>query len=419
MIHIDFETYSEADLKKVGAFKYAEHPSTRILMVAVAEETGPVFLWDAYNGTGDAEALDLLRRAEGRVYAHNAQFEEAIANMRMWEDLGIEPYQQGQWFCTAAMCRRAGLPYSLSKAGAALGLPVDQAKDRRGMALIRKFSTPGKKGRILPEDDPDNWALFCEYCRQDVVAEREIHRRLKTFDFPKHGLVADTWALDKEINTRGMPIDLKATREAIRVVHAYEKALSERFRALTGLNPTQTAKVLEWARRRGYEADNLQGATIKEEADKDYSEDLKEALAIRRDLSFAATKKLTRMRDCACSDGRVRGTLLYYGAGTGRWSAKMIQSQNFKRPTIKDTGCVLRMLKEDNGDDIEMLWGNPMEAISSTIRHFIALPDGQIYDADYASIEARIVCWLAGQTDALTEYRAGIDRYKRMASVLR
>lgn len=39
-------------------------------------------------------------------------------------------------------------------------------------------------------------------------------------------------------------------------------------------------------------------------------------------------------------------------------------------------------------------------------------------DADYSSIEARIVCWLAGQEDALDEYRQGVDRYKRMASFI-
>lgn len=41
-----------------------------------------------------------------------------------------------------------------------------------------------------------------------------------------------------------------------------------------------------------------------------------------------------------------------------------------------------------------------------------------LFDADYSAIEARIVCWLAGQEDALEEYRQGIDRYKVMASLI-
>lgn len=40
------------------------------------------------------------------------------------------------------------------------------------------------------------------------------------------------------------------------------------------------------------------------------------------------------------------------------------------------------------------------------------------FDCDYAAVEGRIVCWLAGQEDALQEYREGVDRYKRMASVI-
>lgn len=39
-------------------------------------------------------------------------------------------------------------------------------------------------------------------------------------------------------------------------------------------------------------------------------------------------------------------------------------------------------------------------------------------DADYSAIEARITCWLAGQEDALQEYRDDVDRYKVMASVI-
>lgn len=39
-------------------------------------------------------------------------------------------------------------------------------------------------------------------------------------------------------------------------------------------------------------------------------------------------------------------------------------------------------------------------------------------DADYSAIEARIVCWLAGEEGALEEYRQGVDRYKGMASFI-
>jgi DNA polymerase len=39
-------------------------------------------------------------------------------------------------------------------------------------------------------------------------------------------------------------------------------------------------------------------------------------------------------------------------------------------------------------------------------------------DCDYNAIESRMVNWLAGQEDALEEYRQGVDRYRRMASFI-
>ena len=41
-LHIDFETRSELDIKKVGAYKYAKHPSTEILCMAYAIDDEPV-----------------------------------------------------------------------------------------------------------------------------------------------------------------------------------------------------------------------------------------------------------------------------------------------------------------------------------------------------------------------------------------
>ena len=45
VIHIDFETYSEADLKSAGAYVYAAHPSTDILCMAWAIGDEEPSLW--------------------------------------------------------------------------------------------------------------------------------------------------------------------------------------------------------------------------------------------------------------------------------------------------------------------------------------------------------------------------------------
>ncbi len=122
------------------------------------------------------------------------------------------------------------------------------------------------------------------------------------------------------------------------------------------------------------------------------------------------------MLNCVCSDGRVRGTLTLHGAGTGRWTAQLIQPQNFKKATIKDTATAYQMICDGcSRADLEVMFGNALEVIASCIRHFIQWPGGMMIDADYAAIEARIACWLAQQDDALDDYHNGVDRYRKMA----
>lgn len=427
-IHLDFETVSPVDLKKFGAYRYAQE--ARILLMSFAREEDDddePFLWDCLSRR--EENLWILEKAvkDGwRFYAHYAQFEHAISINSLLRDVGIKPPDLKNWFCTAAMCRRAGLPPSLEKAAQALKLPEHLWKDPKGKALIRHFCIPSASGFVdIFEtgdfDELDKFAQFGEYCRQDVRVERAIHGLLRKFDFKSFGLVHDTWQLDKRINDRGIPVNVPALKEASRVTQTYQQRLAEKFKTLTGLNHTQRDKVLAWLQSKGYAYDNTRGVTIdKALGDENwYAPDLVEALELKKLLGFAAVKKIESMLGCACEDGRVRGTLLYHGAGTGRWSARLIQAQNFKRPTFKDTHHVIQLLEDGEGDWIETLWGNPLDAVASSIRHFIQLEGGEyMMDGDFSSVEARIVCWLAGQEDALKEYRAGIDRYVRMASII-
>lgn len=132
------------------------------------------------------------------------------------------------------------------------------------------------------------------------------------------------------------------------------------------------------------------------------------------------------MLECDCGDGCVRGTLRWYGAGPGRWAGELIQPQNYKRPTFDDTAGAYAALCDGavrTAEDMALLFGTPLDVLASCIRHFIQLPNGRrMYDADYSAVEARIVCWLAGQEDALERFRLydatgdrQYDSYVRMA----
>lgn len=258
---------------------------------------------------------------------------------------------------------------------------------------------------------------------------------------------------DSELNDRGIPINVPALRNARRIVREAEVVLAAEFRSITGLNPSQVVAVGTWLRKRGYVMPDLTANSVEEalsntgwallhsrnEVQVDYAigddevippelhQEVRDraapvvrALHLYSELAYAAVKKIDAMLACDCGDGYVRGTLRFYGAGTGRWSGQLIQPQNFKRPTIDDTAGAYQMICDGcSGEDLAMMYGNPIEVVASCIRHFIQPHGGEGFlDADYAAIEARIVCWLADQHNALDEYRAGKDRYVTMAAAI-
>ena len=439
--HLDFETRSRQELSDVGAYRYAECPDARILLAAISHDDEGPYLWvhpDYETGllATDPRAESLLRRmveSEELIFAHNASFERAVTMFR-GEDIGLTNIRPSRWRCTQAMARKAQIPDSLEMAAQTLGL--DAQKDNKGKALIKKFSVPRDDGTFLmAADDPVAFAEFGEYCLQDVRVERGLHKRLAPFELS--GIALEAFLLDIYLNDRGVPVNVPALQNASRILAECYVTANAEFRALTGLNPTQREKVRQWCNERGAALDNMQGPTLEawlEKPDFDASKidggypveeweddcrDATRAVAMYADLNFAAAKKVDVMLACVNSDGVVRGTLLWHGAGTGRWSGRLIQPQNFKKPSIKDTEIAYRLIC--NGctrDKLESLFGNPLEVIASCIRHFIHIPGKEMLDADYNAIECRDSNWLAGEEKVLKEFREGKDPYKRMAGTI-
>jgi DNA polymerase len=429
-ISVDFETRGTADLKKVGAFRYANDPSTEIICAALSRDDGEPLIWvNSKFGQSDPGVDDLVKEwlyGDCLIYAHNAQFEQAIFEALCPRYFGFgNPWKmRPRWRCTAAMARKAALPSSLEKCAAVLGLK--QQKDKRGGALIRKFCIPDPDtGEFVnPADHPDDFRALLDYCKQDVRTEQEIHQALKAFELT--GLSLRTFLMDYVINARGLPVNVESASRAREVVNQAVAALEPEFQQITGLNPTQGKKLLPWLQERGYKAANLQGKTIEEvleeEADgeEELPEEVKRVLQIKRMLSFAANSKLDRMVEMAGPrDNRVRGSLIYHGATTGRWTAEKLQPQNMKKPSAalgKFTKEIYAKLGSGiTCEEIDFHYGNPVEAVASCIRHFIHDQSGPMFAVDYAAIEARIVCWLAGQDDVVELFRTGQDLYRVMA----
>lgn len=436
VVHADLETRSRVDLPSVGSFRYAVDPSTEILMCAVSgdELDAPVHLWvnpkyETPDLMSDDEALELLRQAD-LVYGHNASgFEVPMfwgcSNPVMGVRIRLE-----QWRCTAAMARKAGLPWSLEKCGEALSLPIQ--KDKEGKRLIKLFSIPQENGEFArPQDHPDDWYKFGQYCKQDVRTEKGIHRALKAFELTGSSL--ETFQFDLRMNLRGIPVNRRALENANAIIDSVQSEVTKEFQTLTGLNPTQREKVRELVGLPNMQAETVQDAiTLISAAGKTAEsipalahvpENAKRTLHILElysKLSYAAVKKIPAMLDWACPDDRMRGVFKYYGAGTGRWSSGGPQLQNAKKPTgdMKGiTDAAYRYLC--NGatpEGLDLLFGDPLEVIASSVRHFVHKPGEEMLDGDYNAIEGRIACWIAGQKDILEDWRAGKDLYKRAAA---
>lgn len=474
-VHLDFETTSLSDITEVGGYRYACDPSTRILMFAVADETCEPLLWrfDAPDSDESRKARALLSIAisEGwLVYAHNYQFELAVAHHRLLEDVGAEPPAHGNYRCTQAMCRRAAIPEGLGKA--AEFMKLSQQKENVGKALIKIFSdqnvivalepplgmidpasqkplkngsmTKGKKPPNRKSSSPildspvlwhwrvkvpehgsmtvrDTWEMFCEYCRQDTRTERELHAKLKRFELKGDELAS--FQFDMRMNFRGAPFNVPALAHAHSLITSYQERLEARMLNMCGLRSGQREKLQNWLIERGYPEKNLQADTVDMVLTKSPEKLTPLALEVlkhRALLSFAAIKKLPVMLSAACPDGRIRGTKTWHGARTGRGTSKLVQMDNMKKSTIGmlHSALAYRMICEGwPMTDFEELWDSPLEAMASCCRHFVQLPEGELMlDADFIGVEARIAPWFCGQDDKLESILAGMDQYKVMAA---
>jgi DNA polymerase len=396
-LHLDFETFSEIDIRDVGAYRYANDPSTEILCAVMAFDDEEPVIWHCGMEDWEQDHLQLfwgrLQDPSVLIYAHNAMFESAICQALLQRTWGIPAPALDRFRCTMSLARRASLPGKLEKLAEVLNL--GNQKDNRGKALIKKFSMmqPPKRPtkahpqglperRIRPQDDPAAFAEFLDYCKQDVRTEQEVARKLAYFG---DAINDANYTLDQRINARGVPVNLTALRHAQKLIDEETAIVSAKFRELTGFEVTQNAVLLKWLNEDlGYSFENLQAETIDTFLENyehvpsnsyDFIQVGKgvEALRLKQSIAYASIKKVKTMLECAGPhDNRIRGMLNHHGATTGRWTASLVQFQNMKRPTIKHSEDAYREICEGvSREMLELCYGPVLEVISSCIRHFV------------------------------------------------
>jgi DNA polymerase len=399
-IGIDIETYSSADLKSSGVYKYTEAADFEIMLFAYSIDGGPVQVLDlTLDDYVPAEVMQALTDPAVLKTAFNANFERTCIAKHFGIVLPAE-----QWECTMVKASMIGLPLSLD--AVAKVLQLTEEKNAEGKALIRYFSIPckptkanGLRTRNPPEHAPDKWERFCAYCAQDVRVEQEIRNAVAFFDIP--AMERELWALDQRINDTGVLLDPVFVKNAISQDIEYKNRLVTEALALTGLdNPNSPTQLKDWlTKETGVETTSLKKGDIPALLEASSSDTVTRVLQIRQELSKTSVKKYVAMRSVACADSRVRGLLQFYGANrTGRWAGRLVQVQNLPRNKMKSLDLARQVVADNDLDLLELLFGNVPDTLSQLIRtSFVAPARHRFIVADFSAIEARVIAWLAGE----------------------
>ncbi|MBP3806556.1 MAG: DNA polymerase [Oribacterium sp.] len=436
---IDLETYSDIDISKCGAYKYAESENFEILLFGVSIDGSPVTVYDlACGDTIPEEILAALSDENVTKWAFNAAFEriclsnwlkkhrpEYFTGYSIPEDPACQCLDPTSWKCSMIWSAYMGLPLSLEGVGAVLKLQDQKLKE--GKDLIRYFCTPckptksnGGRTRNLPEHDMDKWELFKKYNQRDVEVELAIKNRLAKFPVPD--FVWDEYHLDQEINDRGIMLDMTVVQNAIAFDEKSKSALMLQMQNLTGLdNPNSVVQMKEWLSDNGVEMESLgkkEVAGFVKSSDGNANSNITEALKLRLKLAKSSVKKYQAMQNAVCSDGRAHGMFQFYGANrSGRWAGRLIQLQNLPQNHMNDLAEARAIVRSGDYETMQLLYDDIPDALSQLIRTaFIARDGYKFIVSDFSAIEARVLAFLAGETWRSKVFAEGKDIYCASAS---
>lgn len=399
-LSIDIETRSSADIGKTGAYRYAQDDDFEILLIAYKYNDEEKVIIDVKQGEVVPEYfVSWLTDKNIIKHAYNAAFEWYCFNQA-----GLRT-PIDQWQCDMIHGLYCGYPGGLAKIGDAIGLSEDKKKMSVGKALIRYFCVPQRAtkkngGRKYndPKHDLEKWALFKEYCLQDVETEWQIEKRLSLYPVPESEW--HQWRMDVLMNAYGVRADVPVIKGALAINAQVTDRLTREAMLLTHLeNPNSTSQLLVWLSDHGVDTPNLQKETVKEILKCNLSNDVRRVLEIRQQLGKTSIKKYVAMETALCRDERIRGLTQFYGANrTGRWAGRLVQLQNLPRNYLKTLNFARELTKKANTEMLEIVYGDAQDTLSQLIRTaFIPSEGRKFVVADFSAIEARVIAWLAGE----------------------
>ena len=383
VITIDFETYYDKvySLSKLTTEEYIRNPQFEIIGVGIKINNDEP-QWASGTHEEVRKWLKQINWDGSLGLAHNAMFDAAILS---WV-LGIKP--RG-WLDTLCMARAV---HGTEVSGSLDALSRMYKLGQKGTAIVQAM------GKSRESFNDKQLAEYGEYCLNDVSLTYALCQcmigtfpqdELRLIDLTVRMFSEPVLVLDREMLTVHLNT-VRATKQRLIDAAFVDKAnlmSNPKFaEMLLTLGVTPPTKVSPTTNKETY------AFAKTDEAFRDLLNhpDPKVQAIVSARLGAKSTLEETRAeRFIALSQkGPMPVPLRYYAARTGRWG----------------------------GDDSLNLQNLPRKSL---LRQSICAPEGHmLVDADSSQIEARVLAWIAGQSDLVDAFARNDDVYKLMAGAI-
>lgn len=424
VLFCDSETFSEVELKTHGTHRYADGAEVMLFGYAIDDDEPQV--WDRTTGAPMPKDLaNAIWDDSVELVWQNSHFDRTVLRKAM----GL-PMKTRRIHDTMVHAMAHSLPGGLDKLGYVLQLDADKRKDKRGKELIQLFCKPRPKNhklrRATSATHPVEWEEFKDYLKSDVIAMREVRRKLPIWNFRPGGFERRLWELDQKINDRGFAVDIDLANAAIEATKQAQAALRDRVQ-------DETLGVVESATQRdamlrfileAYDVDlpDMAADTLRRRMeDPELPDAVRQLIAIRLEAGMASSAKYKALINCVSPDGRLRNTLQFAAAlRTQRWGGRIFQPHNMKRPDpdFKKEATLNGIIEAIKAGCLELVHDEPMRAMANVVRGcVISPPHKKLVIADLSNIEGRFLVFLAGEEWKLHAFHdidrgIGADMYK-------